>query len=475
MVDALLNLPLSYVDHHVHLHGSRPALIDGDRIVTFKELGKRVRAAASRLLAEGVAPGEVVGLQLANVWEYPVLELALPLIGAIVLPLPLNLGRAEIEHALAATRARRVLRAGEAAALCGDASPAESLPELPPPDPDPDRVVEVALTSGSTGMPKLASLHAGLKQATFERFTSRLGVSAADRVLVISPLTQGIGGMCLYCLRSGAALVMLREPRFDAEHTLRTAARSRATLVVGVPTNVIRMLDSPALGEADLSSARCTAVAGSPMPTEVARAWESRTGSRVVSFYGTMDAGQLAVGSPEDPVEKRWHSVGRPHDGMEWMITAEGEICMRGPTVQRRYWGEESGPVSEDGWAHLGDLGFVDEGGYLHVTGRLKDIVIRGGTNINPFEVEDHLRSHPGVRDACVVGRPDPDLGERAVAFVVGGVTLEELRAHLAARGVAKYKWPEFLELVDELPLNGPGKVDRKLLKEMASAGSPLR
>ncbi|HEY8643316.1 MAG TPA: AMP-binding protein, partial [Candidatus Dormibacteraeota bacterium] len=208
MVDALLNFPLSYVDHHARLHGSRPALIDGDRIVTFKELGERVRAAAARLLADGVKPGEVVGLQLANVWEYPVLELALPLVGAIVLPLPLNLGRAEIEHALAATAARRVLRAGEAAALCGDASAGGRLPVLPPPDPDPDRVVEVALTSGSTGMPKLASLHAGLKQATFERFTARLGISAADRVLVMSPLTQGIGGMCLYCLRAGAALVM---------------------------------------------------------------------------------------------------------------------------------------------------------------------------------------------------------------------------------------------------------------------------
>jgi fatty-acyl-CoA synthase len=294
-------------------------------------------------------------------------------------------------------------------------------------------------------------------------------------VLVMSPLTQGIGGMCLYGLRAGAALVMLGRPGFDAAHTLRTAGRTRATLLVGVPTNLIRMLDSPDLAEVDLGAARCTAVAGAPMPPEVARDWEARTGSRVVSFYGTMDAGQLAVGSPDDPPEKRWHTVGRPHDGVEWMVTGEGEICMRGPTVQRRYWGEESGPLAADGWAHLGDLGFVDEGGYLHVVGRLKDTIIRGGTNINPYEVEDHLRAHPGVRDACVVGRADADLGERAVAFVVGSLTLEELRRHMEARGVATYKWPEFLELVDELPLKGPGKVDRRLLKEKASAESPLR
>ncbi|MEP7105743.1 MAG: class I adenylate-forming enzyme family protein [Chloroflexota bacterium] len=455
--------------------GERPALIDGDRTISFAELHERVGIAAARLLRDGVVPGEVVGLQLANVWEYPVLEMALPLIGAVVMPLPLNLGRAEVDHALLATGARRILGSEAAEALCADRKPGERLPDLPPPEADPDRVVEVALTSGSTGMPKLASLHAGLKQATFERFTSRLGMTTGDRVLVMSPLTQGIGGMCLYGLRAGAALVMLREPRFDAGHTLRTAARARATLVVGVPTNVIRMLDSPVLAGTDLDAARCTAVAGAPMPPAAAQAWEARTGSRVVSFYGTMDAGQLAVGSPDDPTAKRWHTVGRPHEGVEWMISAEGEICMRGPVVQRRYWGEASGPLSEDGWAHLGDLGLVDEDGYLHVVGRLKDIVIRGGTNINPYEVEDHLRAHPGVRDACVVGRPDPDLGERAVAFIVGSITLDELRRHLESRGVAKYKWPEGLELVAELPLKGPGKVDRKLLKEMASADSPLR
>jgi acyl-CoA synthetase (AMP-forming)/AMP-acid ligase II len=336
-------------------------------------------------------------------------------------------------------------------------------------------VVEIALTSGSTGAPKLASLHAGLKQATCEAFTSRLEVTAEDRVLIMSPLTQGIGGMCLYCLRLGAALVMLREPRFTAEHTLRTAARSRASLLVGVPTNVIRMLDSPSLSETDLSAARCTAVAGAPMPSAVARAWETRTGSRVCVFYGSMDAGQLAVGSPSDPPEKRWTTVGRPHDCAQAMTTSEGEICMRGPTVQERYWGEDHGPYSEDGWVHMGDLGFVDDDGYLHVTGRIRDLVIRGGANVNPHEVEAVLRSHPDIADVCVVGRPDRELGERAVAFVVARrpLTLEELRDHLQARGLAKYKWPEFLELIEEIPLAGPGKVDRRLLAQRAAVAAP--
>jgi acyl-CoA synthetase (AMP-forming)/AMP-acid ligase II len=156
------------------------------------------------------------------------------------------------------------------------------------------------------------------------------------------------------------------------------------------------------------------------------------------------------------------------------MVTAEGEICMRGPTVQERYWGEARGPSSEDGWVHMGDLGFIDDQGYLHVTGRIKDLVIRGGANINPHEVEAVLRSHAAVADVCVVGRPDRELGERPMAFVLGRrpLTMDDLRGHLEARGLARYKWPEFLELVDEIPLAGPGKPDRRLLAERAAASA---
>jgi acyl-CoA synthetase (AMP-forming)/AMP-acid ligase II len=209
------------------------------------------------------------------------------------------------------------------------------------------------------------------------------------------------------------------------------------------------------------------------MPAEVARAWEERTGSKVCIFYGSMDAGQLAVGSPSDPQEKRWTTAGRVHDCAECMITADGEICMRGPTVQERYWGERHGPYSDDGWAHMGDLGHLDADGYLHVTGRLKDIVIRGGSNINPYEVEDALRSHSDVADVCVVGRPDRELGERVQAFVVARrpLAVGDLGRHLEQVGLARYKWPEYVEQLDEIPLKGPGKVDRAALRALTGAG----
>jgi acyl-CoA synthetase (AMP-forming)/AMP-acid ligase II len=460
-------LPTTYLEANAAAAPERPAIIEGDLELTFSGLRERVHAAAAALQERGVGEGDVVAVTLPNVWQYVALELAIPLLGAIVLPLPPSLGQAERRWARDRTRPRLAVESADAVQLC--AAPFSG--PLEPPPPDPGRVVEIALTSGSTGLPKLASLHAGLKQATFEAFTSRLEVTSEDRVLIISPVTQGIGGMCLYCLRLGAALVMLREPRFDPERTLRTAEGTSSSLLVGVPTNLIKMLDSPALDAADLSAARCTAVAGAPMPPEMARAWETRTGSRVCIFYGSMDAGQLAVGSPSDPQEKRWTTVGRPHDCAEVVVSSEGEICMRGPTVQERYWGEARGPYAEDGWAHMGDLGFIDEEGFLHVTGRLKDMVIRGGSNINPHEVEDALRSHPAIADVCVVGRPDRELGERPLAFVVGRrpMRLEELQRHLQSHGLAKYKWPEFLELVDEIPLSGPGKVDRRLLKKRAA------
>jgi len=493
-------LPVSYLAATAALQPQAPAVLDPDRELTFAELHQRVLATAAGLRAEGLGPGDRVGVHLPNCWEYVVLELAIPFAGGVVLPLPPSLAAHELSWALGAAGATRLIvpdTRGDPAGLPPDcqllAAPAVCGLEPGPPGDlagpagDPDRVVEIAMTSGTTGLPKLASLTARLKQVTFEGFVARLGIGPGDRVLVMSPVTHGLGGMCLFGLRVGAALIMVRRSRFDPEDTLRWAERAQATHLVGVPTNVIRLLESPVLAAVDLRRARVTAVAGSLMPPHVARAWEERTGSAVCSFYGSMDAGQLAVGSPGDPPEKRWHTVGRPHDVCELKIAAPdgrplpvgavGEVCMRGPTVQPQYWGQATGPLAADGFAHMGDLGFLDPEGYLHLAGRLMDTIIRGGANINPAEVEGFLHRHPAVAEACVVGRPDPELGERAVAFVVlqPGARLElaELRDWLREAGLARYKWPEAVRPLAALPLKGPGKVDRARLRQVASAGTP--
>jgi len=453
--------PISYLETSASRRPDGVAIWEGGEETDFAEFLANVQRLRRLLASRGVRAGDVVGVRLPNIWQYVALEIAIPDLGATILPMPLNLGEHEVRWVMEKTHPRLVV--SEAT----DLTSVEPLPEVEQADPDPDRVVEIALTSGTTGMPKLASLNARLKQVTFEGFTSRLGITEQDRVLPMTPLTQGIGGMCLYCLRASAALVMLHEPRWTPVHCLEVARESAATVLVGVPTNVIRMLDH----EIDLPHVRAVAVAGAPLPPEIAERWETRTGISISSFYGSMDAGQLAVASPTDPREKRWTTVGRPHDGAEWEIV-DGEICMRGDLVQQRYWGEAFGPYAEDGWAHMGDLGFVDDDGFLHVVGRVKDIIIRGGSNINPYEVESILRTYRNVADACVVGRPDAELGEVPVAFVVprngSDVTREELHSFLGERGLAHYKWPVAVRRLSELPLSGPGKVNRKSLREDA-------
>jgi len=450
--------PVSYLEWNARRRPHATAVWDG-REIEFAELLASVRNFQRFLAGRRVKGGDVVGVRLPNVWQYVALELAIPGLGAVILPMPMGLGEHELRWLNEKTQPVLTLTTADLDGLAA----ADSLTP-PTPDPDPDRIVEIAMTSGTTGMPKLASLSARLKQVTFESFTSRLEITQDDRVLPMTPLTQGIGGMCLYCLRVGSALVMLRDQHWTPEHCLDVATRSRATVMVGVPTNVIRMLSQPLRPP---SSLRAVAVAGAPLPPEVAERWETSTGVPISSFYGSMDAGQLAVASPSDPQPVRWTTVGRPHDRAEWQIL-DGEICMRGDLVQDRYWGEDFGPYAGDGWAHMGDLGFVDDAGYLHVVGRVKDIIIRGGTNINPYEIESMLRAHPAVTDVCVIGRPDPELGEVPVAFVVGDLTQDELHRFLAQRGLARYKWPERIHRLDELPLSGPGKVNRKVLSEHA-------
>ena len=468
--------PLSYLRANAAVRGDALAVHDDGEELTFEGLLRAVLSLAADLRGRGIEPGDVVAVALPNVWRYVALEIAVPAIGATLLPMPTSLGRLETEDALERSGAKLVI--GEDDELDTDRDPGDA----PFAEPDPDRVVQIALTSGTTGRSKLASLTARLKQLTFEGFTSRLQLGPEDRMLPLSPITQGAGEMCLYALRTGGALIMSHHARFDAERSLALAERTRTNVHGGVPTMVARMLHCPALADTDLSHLRATISAGAPLPPTVAQEWEERTGSPTCSFYGAMDVGQLSVPSPDDPAEKRWTTVGRPHDRAETLICdpdgnavapgEEGEICMRGPLVQPQYWGEDETPYSDDGWAHFGDLGRIDQDGYLHVTGRVKDTIIRGGSNINPFEVEDVLRGSAVVQDVCVVGRPDEDLGERAVAFVVPAPgsepTLDDLTAHLEEAGMTRYKWPETLHLVDALPHGATGKLDRKSLRERA-------
>lgn len=471
---------------------------------TFGQLRDVVWGLIDELRRRSIGNESVVAVALPNVLAYVALEIAVPATGATLFPLPMGIGERELASVLQRSAAALLITDSSArgdgfARVAGGLTQppavvrAEELQRASQRAPsgtrpataraDPDRIVQIALTSGTTGMPKLASLSARLKQMTFEGFTRRLRITSADRMFPMSPMTQGAGEMCMYALRCGAALVMLGDHRFEPEQALSIVGQSATTVLGGVPTMLVRLLHSPALPSTPFHGVRLTISAGAPLPQSAAREWEQQTGSRVGSFYGAMDIGQLAVPDPEDPAEKRWTSVGRPHESAEWRICGPdgdtlgigetGGICMRGPLVQDRYWDDDSTPYGADGWAHFGDLGFVDAEGFLHITGRIKDTIIRGGNNINPLEVEELLREHPRIRDVCVVGRPDEDLGERAVAFVAPTeghrLRLDELVLFLDEQGLTRHKWPERVELVENLPTGPTGKVDRTTLRARAA------
>lgn len=475
------------------------AIFDSERQLSFGELLGVVQSYRSELRNRGVQAGDVVAVSLPNVWQYVALETAVPAVNAILLPLPPRLGRHEIEFALQRTQPSLVVvdaaspitewlpgTNGHHVVMLDELRSDRTDPFGAEPASDPNRVVEIALTSGTTGMPKLAALTAELKQLTFEAFCSRLGIGPGDRMLPMSPISQGVGEICMYALRGGAGVVMTRSRHFDPDDVLQLVERSGATLLGGVPTMIGRLLHASTFSEVDLSRVRAAAVAGAPLPVSVARDWERRTSSAICNFYGAMDIGHLSAVRPCDPPQARWTSVGQPHVTAEWRVCdaegkavepgVEGEVCMRGPLVQQQYWDSSETPYAGDGWAHFGDLGYVDGEGFLHITGRLKDTIIRGGNNINPYEVEGLLRQHPNVRDVAVIGRPDPDLGERAVAFVVGAPdaepSLPDLLTLLQRAGVARYKWPESLVLLDALPLATTGKPDRSAMRASLLTGS---
>ena len=243
------------------------------------------------------------------------------------------------------------------------------------------------------------------------------------------------------------------------------------------------MLHAPALEGTDLRHVRATISAGAPLPPTVAREWEERTGSPTCSFYGAMDLGQLAVPSPDDPAEKRWSTVGRPHDRAEVMICdpdgnavergEEGEICMRGPLVQPRYWGEDETPYSDDGWAHFGDLG-------LHRRRRATCTSPAASRTRSSAAAATSTRSRS--RTCCAAARRSRTSASSATPTRTSASgrarswsatpgdepTLEDLTAHLDQAGLARYKWPESLHLLDALPVGSTGKVDRQSLIERA-------
>ena len=350
-----------------------------------------------------------------------------------------------------------------------------------------DDPINIQFTSGTTGFPKGATLthhnilNNGFLTAEGMRFTDQ------DRLCIPVPLYHCFGMVMgnLGCLTHGATMVYPSEA-FDPLAVLHAVEAERCTGLFGVPTMFIAELDHPEFDRFDLSSLRTGTMAGSPCPIEVMKQVAAKMHmSEVTIAYGMTETSPVSFQSAvDDPVELRVSTVGRAHPNVEAKIIdlegrivpvgEKGEICTRGYCVMRGYWGDPertAEAIDAAGWMHTGDLGVMDEQGYLNIVGRSKDMVIRGGENIYPREIEEYLFHHPKVQQAQVIGVPDPKYGEELCAWIMlkGGeeASPEDIRSFCEGQ-IAHYKIPRYIKFVAEFPLTVTGKVQKFKMRESA-------
>ena len=450
-------------------HPERTALLfEGERI-SYRELDGRAAVAAAALGAQGVEADDRVAIKLPNTPDYVAAYFGALRLGAIAVPLNVLLAQPEIDARLEAATPRAfvdrpVARDGERRVVIADRD-----------EGDPAALL---FTSGTTGRPKGAILtHAGIRASA--RFgAGALGFTADDVLLGVAPFPHVLGQQVFVCafLVGGGVAVM---QRFEPEAALETMASTRTTVMFGVPTMCIALCEA-ARGAEALPPLRIAHIGGSAVPVDVVRRFEETFAAAVHEGYGLTEMSGLAttfaLGRRRKP-----GSVGKPSSGTEVRIASTdergvGEVQFRGPSVIRGYWNDPEATAARldsDGWLSTGDLGYLDEDGDLFLVDRKKELIIRGGYNVYPREVEEVLYEHPAVLEAAVVGVPHESLGEEVAAIVVprpgAEVDPEVLKAWTKER-VAAYKYPRHVVLVAELPKSPTGKI----LKRSIDLG-PLR
>ncbi|WP_026486316.1 AMP-binding protein [Caldanaerobius polysaccharolyticus] len=349
-------------------------------------------------------------------------------------------------------------------------------------------VIDIQYTSGTTGFPKGVMLtHYGLLN-NGDAIASRMNFTVEDRLCIPVPLFHCFGYTLsiMACLSKGSAMVLV--DHFNPIRVMDAIQREKCTAVHGVPTMFITMLEHPDFNTYDFSSLRTGIMAGSVCPIKVMRAVVDRMNMKeITSVYGLTEASPgITQTSVYDTVEDRVTTVGYALPGVEVKIVdpatgkevppgVQGEVMARGYNVMKGYYKmpeETSKAIEPDGWLHTGDIGVMDHRGYLTITGRLKDMIIRGGENISPREIEDYLYHHPDIKDVQVVGVPDHKYGEEIMAYVIpkeGRRLTEQDVIEYAKAGLARFKVPKYVRFLDKFPVTASGKVQKYILREMAA------
>jgi fatty-acyl-CoA synthase len=495
----------------------REALVDvpSGRRWTYRQLTDDVDALAIGLLRAGIAKGDRVGIWAPNCPEWTLVQYATARIGAILVNINPAYRTHELEFVVNQAGIRLLvaaekLKTSDYAAMIEQVRPAcprledvfllgsEEWRALGHPEPadvldaielDPDDPINIQYTSGTTGFPKGATLshHNILNNGFF--VGELLNYTENDRICIPVPFYHCFGMvMGNLAATSHAATMVIPAPSFDPATTLAAVQAERCTSLYGVPTMFIAELAVPDFGRYDLSSLRTGIMAGSPCPAEVMKQVIGRMGMTEVSIcYGMTETSPVSTQTREqDSVERRVTTVGRvgphlevkvidPETGTRVRRGTPGELCTRGYSVMLGYWDQPDKTaevIDQAGWMHTGDLAVMDDDGYLSITGRIKDVVIRGGENIYPREVEEFLYTHPDILDAQVIGVPDAKYGEELMAWIrmrpdAEPLTAPTLRAFCDGR-LAHYKIPRYVHIVDEFPMTVTGKVRKVEMRQMA-------
>jgi fatty-acyl-CoA synthase len=504
-------------------HGANEALVARHQGVrwTYDELGARVERLSAGLMGLGLEAGDRVGLWSPNYAEWTLLQYATADIGVVLVNINPAYRTHELAYVLEQSGCRMVFAApsfktsdymemldqvegtiptlersvffweddwDEIVAGSGGASEdalAARRATLRPDDP-----INIQYTSGTTGFPKGATLsHRNILNNGY--FVTRLQqFTPADRLCIPVPFYHCFGMVMgnLGCTTQGATMVIPSDA-FDPVHVLETVQAERCTALYGVPTMFIAELGVDGFEDYDLSSLRTGVMAGSPCPVEVMRACIERMHMKDVTIcYGMTETSPVSTQTlPEDSIAHRTETVGRVHPHVEVRIadpatgetlerSATGELCTRGYSVMRGYWNDPARTaeaIDADGWMHTGDLAVMADDGYVSIVGRIKDMVIRGGENIYPREIEEYLYSHPDIVDVQGIGVPDERYGEELMMWVKlrPGATLTEEDVRDYCRGhIAHFKVPRYVRFVDEFPMTVTGKVQKYLMREQALA-----
>ena len=476
-------------------HGERPALRLDDTVLTYAELQDGARRVAAMLKDKGVGPGDRVGLVLPNVPHFPVLFYGALAVGAVVVPMnPLLKGR-EVKYYLEDSGAKIVFawqdmaeEAGKGADSvgieCVSVEPIGFLELLGQHEPDEEVVdradddnVVLLYTSGTTGQPKGAELtHHNMITNAATSAETLIEITEDDVIMGCLPLFHVFGLTCGLnaAVLKGSCLTLI--PRFDAGKALEVIGRDQVTVFEGVPTMYAGMLHAEGAESADMSSLRTCISGGSAMPVEVMKNFEQTFDCVVLEGYGLSETSPVASFNQPDQ-ERKPGSIGTPVRGVEMKLVDDerqdvdqgeiGEIAIKGENIMKGYWGrdEDTAEAIEDGWFLTGDMAKMDEDGYFFIVDRKKDLIIRGGYNVYPREVEEALYEHEGVAEVAVIGIQDDDLGEEigaAVSLKDGyDIDGEELQAFAKER-LAAYKYPRAVWIVDELPKGPTGKILRR-------------